>query len=65
MSETNVKRLLKNLPNVIARVPLIVGATHRVWPPDKGAANDSERGFLELNPPAFGHPPYQGGRARN
>jgi hypothetical protein len=37
-----------------------VRAPHRVWPPDKGAANDSERGFLELNPPAFGHPPCQG-----
>jgi hypothetical protein len=29
-------------------------------PPDKGAANISERGFL--NPPAFGHPPCQGGK---
>jgi hypothetical protein len=40
-----------------------MSATHLLSsrPPVKGAVSASERGCLELNPPAFGHPPCQGG----
>jgi hypothetical protein len=40
---------------------ILVVAVRYIRPPEKGAANDSERGFAELNPPAFGHPLYTRG----